>query len=134
MKPNPRVSQLHLDSNPPRPPRDLGDAGSDLWKRIHKEYKIDDSGSLEVLAQACESASRAALLGAAIAEEGTVLRSGRVVRSHPSIKDELACRAFVVRTLERLGILHQPVNEKPGRQPVGVGAGIRFLQPPRGEE
>jgi hypothetical protein len=55
---------------------------------------------------------------AAIATDGAVVytRTG-VPRSHPSAKDELACRAFVVRTLERLDLnveAVKPVGRRTG--------------------
>ncbi len=35
-----------------QPPRNLGDPGLSLWNRITSEYQIEDSGGLEMLAQA----------------------------------------------------------------------------------
>jgi hypothetical protein len=89
----------------PKPPRKLGRHGLALWNRVQSEYAITDSGGVELLAQAAAAAERAELLAEAVERDGAVVygRSG-APRSHPSVKDELACRAFVARTLERLGI------------------------------
>jgi hypothetical protein len=87
------------------PPRDLGQHGRKLWDEVQAAYGIADRGGIELLAQACATLDRAEALAAAIAADGPVIytRTG-VPRSHPAVKDELACRAFVVRTLERLGL------------------------------
>jgi|SRR5215469_15135591 len=83
------------------------------------EYAIHDVGGIELLAQACAAEDTAESLAAAIARDGHVIysRTG-VPRSHPRVKDELACRAFVVRTLKRLGISIEAVKP-PGRPPGG---------------
>jgi hypothetical protein len=87
------------------PPRDLGQHGRKLWDEIQAAYGITDRGGVELLAQACAALDRAEAMAAAITTDGPVIytRTG-VPRSHPAVKDELACRAFVVRTLERLGL------------------------------
>ena len=83
---------------------------------------IIDRGGVELLAQACQAADRAEALAEAIARDGSVVysRSG-VPKSHPAIKDELANRAFVVRTLERLGLNVEAVKPGPGRPPSALG-------------
>ena len=87
------------------PPRDLGQHGRKLWDAVQREYGITDRGGIELLAQACAALDRAEGLAAATATDGAIIynRTG-VPKSHPGCKDELACRAFVVRTLERLGL------------------------------
>jgi hypothetical protein len=94
--------------NPPRP---LGRAGRDLWDRITTEYVVEDAAGIEQLALACEAVDRAEALHAAIESAPDLL--AREVRG--ACKDELACRAFVARVLQRLG-LGQPVRA-PGRPP-----------------
>ena len=87
------------------PPRKLGEHGLSLWRAILNEYQIEDRAGIELLAQACAAEDRAEALAAAIAADGIVTRSKTgVLRSHPAVKDELACRAFICRTLERLGL------------------------------
>jgi hypothetical protein len=103
------------------PPRELGQQGRELWDAVQREYGITDRGGIELLAQACAALDRAEGLAAAIATDGAIVysRTG-VPRSHPAVKDELACRAFVVRTLERLGLNVESVRPV-GRPPVRVG-------------
>jgi hypothetical protein len=100
------------------PPRDLGQHGRQLWDAVQREYGISDRGGIELLAQCCAALDRAEGLAGAIRTDGEVVysRTG-VPRSHPAVKDELACRAFVVRTLERLGLNVEAI--KPVGRPTG---------------
>ena len=104
------------------PPRDLGQHGRKLWDEVQAAYGITDRGGIELLAQCCAACDRAEGLAEAIARDGPVVysRTG-VPRSHPAAKDELACRAFVVRTLERLGLNVEAVKPGPGRPPSAFG-------------
>jgi hypothetical protein len=104
------------------PPRDLGRHGRKLWDEVQAAYGIADRGGIELLAQACAALDRAEGLAGAIATDGPVIysRTG-VPKSHPAAKDELACRAFVVRTLERLGLNVEAVKPGPGRPPTPFG-------------
>jgi hypothetical protein len=102
-----------LDEKPHRP---LAAAG--LRRReILESYCIDDAGSLEILLLACESLDRAEILKAEIKKDGAVLRSetSSMVRDHPAIKHELACRAFVAKQLRELGLVHADVRRGVGR-------------------
>jgi hypothetical protein len=78
------------------------------------EYRIEDTGGIELLAQACAALDRAEALSAAIDQDGAVIRTESGPRSHPAVKDELACRAFVARPLERLGLNVEAIKP-PGR-------------------
>jgi hypothetical protein len=103
------------------PPATLGEAGADLWRRVMAEYRIDDVGGREMLAQACAACDRAAALAALIERDGAVIYSKSGPRSHPAIKDEIACRGFIVRTLHRLGLDVEPIRAVVGRPGLGVG-------------
>ena len=107
-----------------QPPRTLGDRGLSLWNRIMSEYRIEDCGGLEILAQACQALDRAETLRSEIERDGDVLRLQGTVRDHPALKHELANRAFVVRTLARLGLNFEPVRAAVGRPGYG-GVGWR---------
>jgi hypothetical protein len=78
----------------PPPPATLGEAGADLWRRVMSAYRIEDVGGLEMLAQCCAACDRAAALAALIERDGAVIYSKYGPRSHPAIKDEIACRGF----------------------------------------
>ena len=103
----------------PPPPRELGQAGLQLWNAIQTEFHISDAGGIELLLQACAASDRLAALAARILEDGEVIATaGGSRKAHPALKDELAARAFIVRTLARLGILDQPLQPV-GRPPTG---------------
>jgi hypothetical protein len=86
------------------PPRKFGIPGSSLWDAIQSEYRIDDPAGRELLAQACEAADRVATLAEKINADGAVIETKNGPKPHPALKDELAGRAFICRTLERLGL------------------------------
>jgi hypothetical protein len=130
---DPQLSVVKAGSTQPQPPRHLGHHGMSLWSKVLSEFVIVDAGGIETLCQCCQALDRAEAIAAEIVKDGLVIRTARGARSHPSIKEELMNRSFVVRTLERLGITLEPLNAQPGRQPVGRGAGITFLPPQRGE-
>jgi hypothetical protein len=86
------------------PPRKLGVLGLSLWESIQSEYRIDDRGGIELLMQACEAADRVASLSERISADGEVIQGRNGLRAHPALRDELANRQFICRTLERLGL------------------------------
>ena len=102
------------------PPRKLGKHGLSLWREIRREYRVDDRGGVELLAQACAAIDRAEALAACVASDGPVIRSKSGVRVHPAVREELAARAFVVRTLEKLGVTTEAIKA-PGRPAGGFG-------------
>jgi hypothetical protein len=103
------------------PPRPLGSHGTALWDRVQCEYAIADCGGVELLCQACQALDRAESLAEAIAVDGPVIRTRNgVPRSHPAVRDELQCRAFIVKTIEKLGINFESI--KPiGRPSAAIG-------------
>ena len=56
-------------------------------------------------------------LSARIAEDVEIVRTPTGIKSHPAIKDGLAARGFVVRTLQKLGLNFEPLRTGPGRPP-----------------
>jgi hypothetical protein len=104
-----------------QPPRKLGDHGRALWDRIMAAYDIDDEGGREMLAQACAALDRVEALREQIDRDGPIVKVRGAVREHPALKAELAGRAFVVRTLHRLGLDVEPVRPSAGRPPAVGG-------------
>jgi hypothetical protein len=92
------------------PPRKLNKHGTALWKSITAEYNIEDSAGIELLCQACEALDRAANLREAIDRDGEIIRTKTGPRDHPGLKHELVHRAFIVRTLARLGLDAEPLK------------------------
>jgi hypothetical protein len=91
-----------------------------LWQRIQAEFSIRDSGGIEILCLAAACLDRAESLSAAIAEQGETVITKAGIRSHPSLRDEIANRALVARLLQRLGVTDMPVKA-PGRPAAPVG-------------
>ena len=101
----------------PQPSCKLGAVGMSLWCEITQAYEFNDRGSYETLSQACAAADRAEACRAQIDADGEVIRNKMGIRDHPLLKHEIASRAFVVRTLARLGLDLEPVRSGPGRPP-----------------
>ena len=83
------------------------------------EYDIRDLGSVEMFTQTCLAADRADALAAAINRDGETIATPTGMRANPLLKDEIACRAFIVRTLHLLGLNAEP-TKPPGRVPGSV--------------
>ena len=112
-----KPSRLTVVGNAPNPPRKLGPAGQSLWDRIQAEFAITDVGGVELLCLACQALDRAEALADAIARDGEVIHSRTgVPKTHPAVKDELACRAFVSKMLQKLGVTDEPLKSI-GRPP-----------------
>ena len=105
------------------PPASLGDHGRDLWVRITGAYDLSDEGGKELLLQCCQMTDRAEELRVAIARDGAVVTTRSGPRDHPALKHELAARAFVCRTISRLGLDVEPLQPRVGRP--GGAMGIR---------
>jgi hypothetical protein len=101
------------------PPRPLGETGRALWGSVQRIYQIDDAGGIELLAQACEASDRVAALAERINADGEVVQTRTGPKAHPALRDELAGRAFICRTLERLGLNVETI--KPIGRPSGAG-------------
>jgi P27 family predicted phage terminase small subunit len=103
------------------PPRDLGEPGRALWDRIQREYDVSDVCGIELLSQACTALSEAEALREEINRDGPVLRTRHgLIKDHPALKHELAARAFVVRTLTKLGLNFEPLRNAAGRPPGSI--------------
>jgi hypothetical protein len=97
------------------PPRTLGQHGTSLWNRITTEYEITDAGGRELLTLACQQLDRAEALKAQIDAEGEIVQTRNGPKDHPALRHELGARAFVVKTLLRLGLNVEPLRPVPGR-------------------
>jgi hypothetical protein len=88
-------------------------------------YEFSDPGSIEILFQACAAADRAEACRRIIDADGEVLNSRVGPKAHPLLRDELNNRAFVCRSLGKLGLDLEPVRSSIGR-PSGCGVGISW--------
>jgi P27 family predicted phage terminase small subunit len=103
------------------PPHALGKYGRSLWDRMTREYNVSDGAGIEMLYQACAAAQIAEMLHEEIERDGPMLRVRGVLKAHPAIKDMSAARAFVVRTLTKLGFNYETLRDGPGRPGAGFG-------------
>jgi hypothetical protein len=85
---------------------------------VTSEYGIEDAGGVEMLAQACAALDRAEACAEHIRQDGEIVRTKAGPKDHPALKHELANRAFVVRTLARLGLDVEAIKPT-GRPPGG---------------
>src|SRR5215813_4936790 len=97
------------------PPRTFGHYGMSLWARITSEYNIEDAGGRELLTLACQHLDRAEALRQQIDAEGEVVQTRNGPKDHPALRHELQARAFVAKTLHRLGLNVEPLRPNPGR-------------------
>jgi hypothetical protein len=98
------------DTTIPAPPIQLGASGLSLWQRIQSEYAIGDAGGLELLAQICAAADTVAALSVEIERDGPVIRTARGSKPNPCLRDLLNHRAFITRTMTKLGINIEPTK------------------------
>ena len=116
----PTLSVVDPDSSFPQPPRPLGQHGLRLWNSVMADYAIDDIGGIELLTLICQATDRAESCRETIDKDGERVKTRTGMRSHPLLRDELQNRAFIARTLDRLGITAEAVKSM-GRpsEPVG---------------
>src|SRR5260370_19004372 len=103
------------------PPRELGRHGRKLWDDVQAAYGIADRGGIELLAQACGALDLIEALGEAIARDGAIVYGRAGPKAHPAVKDQLGARAFLVRTLEKLGVTPENIKPRPRRPPSAFG-------------
>jgi hypothetical protein len=113
----PTLSVVNPSSISPKPPANLGPAGAGLWRSIMSEYDVSDAGGQALLEQAAAAYDRAERLRVEIDRDGEIIRGRTGMREHPGLRGELAARAFICRTLQRLGINLEAVRMAPGRPP-----------------
>jgi hypothetical protein len=118
----PPLSFVSPETTGGAPPRDLGQHGRQLWDAVQREFGIVDRGGIELLAQACGALDLVEALGEAIGRDGVIVygRTGSP-KAHPAVKDQIAARAFLVRTLEKLGVTTENIKPGPGRPPSAFG-------------
>ena len=113
----PMIKLVTSTANGTQPPRKLGEQGMSLWATIMSEYDISDRGGIEILVQLCLALDRAEQCAEVITEDGPTISVKGIMREHPLLKCELANRAFVCRSLQRLGLNLEAV--KPIGRPRG---------------
>jgi P27 family predicted phage terminase small subunit len=90
--------------NSPTPPATLGATGRELWQSITSEYDFSDAPGRQLLQQICEAADRLSECREVIARDGLLIETKGGAKDHPLLRHELAARAFIARSLQRLGV------------------------------
>jgi hypothetical protein len=109
------VSGAAMPAEPALTPPRLGADGMKLWRRVTAEYDLSDAGGFEMLKQACEAADDLARYSEIIARDGPTVQTAAGVKEHPLVKHKAIARAFIVRTLSRLGLNFEPLRSSVGR-------------------
>jgi hypothetical protein len=91
-------------------PTSLGQHGQRLWREVQNEFSIQDCGGRELLAQACAALDMAVMCRERIIADGIMQKMSSGMREHALVKHELANRAFVVSTLQKLGVTTEPAK------------------------
>jgi len=91
-------------------PAGLGEHGTRLWREVQSEFSIRDVGGRELLAQACAVLDMAEMCRAQITTDGLMQKMSSGMREHALVKHELANRAFLVATLQKLGVTSEPAK------------------------
>jgi hypothetical protein len=106
-----------------QPPKTIGQSGRELWQAITTEFAIDDAASKALLLQVCACTDRLSEISERISREGLTVETKGGPNDHPLLKSEIACRSFIIRGLQRLGL-------EPSR-PIGrPGNGLDGWAPP----
>jgi hypothetical protein len=111
-------------ANPLAPPSTLGKAGATLWRTIQTEYAISDSGGKEILLQICAATDDLHDCTVAIERDGAVIATRNGLREHPLCKRQLALRAFITRSVQRLGLTLE--TAKPIGRPPSAAVAATF--------
>jgi len=111
-------------ANPLGPPPTLDKAGATLWQSVMTEYRIEDSGGREILTQICAAADNLHDCDVAITRDGAMINTRTGPKEHPLLKQRLALRAFITRSVQRLGLTLE--TAKPIGRPAGANAGPTF--------
>jgi len=107
-------------------PATLGKAGATQWRTIMTEYRIEDSGGRAVLLQICAAVDDLAECDRVIARDGPMIATKNGPKEHPLCKQRLALRAFICRSVQRLG-LNLETTKPIGRPPTKGYSGPHAL-------
>src|SRR6516165_10713092 len=106
----PRLSLFEPGAAAAEPPASLGVDGRAFWTRLLAASYFADLSGQEFLAQMASTMDTIALLQDEIDRNGAVLRTRDGYKANPATKDLLAARAFLVRTMLRLGLSYEAVR------------------------
>ncbi len=101
---------------PANPPKTLSAEAKTWWKKLVKEYEIDDPAGCLMLQTALEALDRMRGAQQAIADDGVTIKDRfDQVRAHPMITVERAARAAMMAALKALNLDLEPLRDRVGR-------------------
>ena len=107
------VTQLK-DSAPPH----LSADAKTWWRKIQRDYSIDDNAGLLLLQTAMEAFDRMKGAQAAIERDGPTVRgSAKQLSAHPLIAVERDARSQMLSAIKQLNLDLEPLRDGPGRPP-----------------
>ena len=98
------------------PPKTLSPEARGWWRRLCREYGIEDAGGCLLLQTALESLDRLREAQKSIAKDGAVTtdRFGQQ-KAHPLLAAERDARAQMLMALKQLNLDVEPLRDRPGR-------------------
>jgi hypothetical protein len=109
------VSLVFPAKSPDSPPDSLREAGRRVWADVVSAYDFTDPTGRILLEQLCAATDRLSEVSASIDAVGAVIRVRGQPRPNPCLREELALRSYIGRTLNKLGIAYEPLQATPGR-------------------
>jgi len=103
-----------LKNSPPRAPAHLSNAAKTWWRRIVREYAVDDQAGCLLLQTALEAFDRMKGAQAQITTEGATVRDrfGQT-KPHPLLTVERDARAQMLMALKQLNLDVEPEGDGP---------------------
>lgn len=89
----------------PSPPAGLSAEAAKLWRKLHAEYRLDDSGAAEIIAAGLRAYDEARAAEAVLAREGLTSKDRYgAVRVHPCADAARKARAQWLSALKLLSL------------------------------
>ena len=99
-------------------PAHLSADAKSWWRKIQRDFSIDDPGGLLLLTTALEAFDRMKQAQAAIERDGPTVRgSTKQLVAHPLISVERDARGQMLAAIRQLNLDLEPLRDHPGRPP-----------------
>ena len=111
-----------MSERTPRAPAGLSAAAREWWRRLRNEYVIDDAAGELLLEQALRHFDRAEQARRVLDKEGVTATDSRGrPKTHPAAAVERDNRSGMLSALRALHLDLEPVRDRVGRPPGGLG-------------